>query len=404
MMMWLMSDRAIPRSLRTMQGFGVHTFRLVTAEGRSTFVKFHWKPLAGVHSVLWEEAQAISGLDPDFHRRDLWNAIENGQFPEWELGVQLISEQDQDRFDFDLLDPTKLVPEELVPVTPIGKMKLNRNPDNFFAETEQVAFHVAQPGARDRRHGRLPAPGAAVLLPRHPADPARRAELPADPGELSAGGGLEPPARRHAPDGRRPLARRLREEHRRRRQPAVSPEGYRSFPEQVEGPKLRKRPESFADHYTQAAMFWRSMADWEKDHIASAFAFELGMVAERDIRASVLDHLGRIDTDLARRVGTSWAFPPRTHGASPDPVPSPALEHREPRRPATVAGRMVAVLAADGFELPAGAPGGHGAGRPGRDLPHRRPARRPDHRRRRRPGRPSTAPWPPRPPRCTTRP
>ena len=141
MIMWAMSDRAIPRSLRMMEGFGVHTFRFVNKQGVATFVKFHWKPLLGMHSVLWDEAQKISGVDPDFHRRDLWEAIENGQFPEWEFGVQLIPEADEHKFDFDLLDPTKLIPEEIVPVRKIGKMTLNRNPDNFFAETEQVAFH-----------------------------------------------------------------------------------------------------------------------------------------------------------------------------------------------------------------------------------------------------------------------
>ena len=142
MIMWLMSDRSLPRSYRMMEGFGVHTFRLVNSDGVSNFVKFHWKPLLGVHSVAWDEAQNISGKDPDFHRRDLWNAIESGNFPEWELGVQIVPEADEHKFEFDLLDPTKLIPEELVPVQRIGKMTLNRNPDNFFAETEQVAFHI----------------------------------------------------------------------------------------------------------------------------------------------------------------------------------------------------------------------------------------------------------------------
>ena len=141
MIMWVMSDRAIPRSFRMMEGFGVHTFRFVNAKGVGRFVKFHWKPLLGVHSLLWDEAQKISGLDPDFHRRDLWEAIEAGQYPEWELGVQIVEEKDEQKFDFDLLDPTKLIPEELVPVVRIGKMTLDRNPDNFLAETERVAFH-----------------------------------------------------------------------------------------------------------------------------------------------------------------------------------------------------------------------------------------------------------------------
>jgi catalase len=142
MVMWLMSDRAIPRSYRMMEGFGVHTFRLVNAEGKASFVKFHWKPLLGVHSVAWDEAQNISGKDPDFHRRDLWEAIENGDFPQWQLGLQIIPEEDEHKFEFDLLDPTKLIPEEIVPVRIVGELTLNKNPDNFFAETEQVAFHI----------------------------------------------------------------------------------------------------------------------------------------------------------------------------------------------------------------------------------------------------------------------
>ena len=166
MIMWVMSDRAIPRSLRMMEGFGVHTFRFINAHGKARFVKFHWKPLLGLHSVLWDEAQKISGKDPDFHRRDLWEAIENGDYPEWELGVQIVEEKDEHSFDFDLLDPTKLIPEELVPVQRIGKLTLNRNPDNFFAETEQVAFHAGNIVPGNRFHQRSIAAGSALFVSR----------------------------------------------------------------------------------------------------------------------------------------------------------------------------------------------------------------------------------------------
>jgi catalase len=176
MIMWVMSDRAIPRSLRMMEGFGVHTFRLVDAKGQACFVKFHWKPLLGVHSVAWDEAQNISGKDPDFHRRDLHDAIESGAFPEWELGVQIVPEADEFKYPFDLLDPTKLIPEELVPVQRIGKMTLNRNPDNFFAETEQVAFHVGH-----RFHQRPAVAGTPVFIHRYAIDPFGRPEFPRDP-------------------------------------------------------------------------------------------------------------------------------------------------------------------------------------------------------------------------------
>ena len=196
MLMWAMSDRAIPRSYRMMEGFGVHTFRLVNAAGETSLVKFHWKPVLGVHGLVWDEALTLNGVDPDFHRRDLYNAIGAGAYPEWELGVQVMPDSEDQYFEgIDLLDSTKLVPEELVPVQPIGRMTLNRRPDNFFAETEQVAFHVGSPGAGHRRDRRPAAAGPAVQLPRHAAHPARRPELRADPDQ---------PDRR--PGGRQPAA------------------------------------------------------------------------------------------------------------------------------------------------------------------------------------------------------
>ena len=351
MMMWVMSDRALPRSYRMMQGFGVHTFRLVDARGRSTFVKFHWKPLLGVHCLSWEEAQAIAGLDPDFHRRDLWNAIEAGQYPEWELGVQLIPDDAERGFDFDLLDPTKLVPEELVPVRPVGRMVLDRNPDDFFAETEQVAFHVGNlvPGIdvtddsllQARLFSYLDTQLTRLGGPNFPQLPVNRPLAP---------------VANHQRDGMHQTAiNRARAAYEKNSvndgRPAVSADGYRSYPEPVDGTKLRRRPESFADHFTQAAMFWRSMADWERTHIVEAFCFELGMVPERDIRAGVLENLAQVDSELAERVGRGLGLPAPRPRDLPDPRPSPALSISNLAGSPTIRSRMVAVLAADGFDL-----------------------------------------------------
>jgi len=349
MMMWVMSDRALPRSYRMMQGFGVHTFRLVDAGGRSTCVKFHWKPLLGVHCLSWEESQAIAGLDPDYHRRDLWNAIEAGQYPEWELGVQLIPEGDEHAFGFDLLDPTKLVPEELVPVRPVGRMVLDRNPDEFFAETEQAAFHVGNlvPGIdvtddsllQARLFSYLDTQITRLGGPNFPQLPVNRPVAP---------------VANHQRDGMHQSAiQRARGAYEKNTvndgEPAVSEGGYTSYPEPLGGPKLRKRPESFADHYTQAAMFWRSQADWEKEHIVAGFCFELGMVPEREIRAGVLEHLAHVDSDLAARVGKGLGLPAPEVRDLPDPQPSPALSLAHLAGLPTVRSRMIAVLVADGF-------------------------------------------------------
>ena len=212
MLMWVMSDRAIPRSYRTMQGFGVHTYRFVNAQGASVFVKFHWNPRAGTHSLVWDEAVKISGADPDFHRRDLWEAIENGAYPEWELAVQVFSEEQAEAFSFDVLDATKIVPEELVPLRPIGRMVLNRNPDNFFAETEQVAFCTANvvPGI-DFSNDPLLA-GPHPLLRRHADLAAGRPELPRTADQRADRAGSQQPARRHAPPGHPPRSRVVRAE------------------------------------------------------------------------------------------------------------------------------------------------------------------------------------------------
>ncbi|MEZ0074644.1 catalase [Planotetraspora sp. GP83] len=349
MIMWLMSDRALPRSYRMMQGFGVHTFRLVNAEGRSTFVKFHWKPMLGVHSLVWDETQKIAGKDPDFNRRDLWEAIEAGDFPEYELGLQLIAEEDEAAFDFDLLDPTKIVPEERVPVRPVGRMVLDRNPDNFFAETEQVAFCV----------GNL-VPGIDVTN-----DPLLQARMFSylDTQLIRLGG----PNFTQLPVNR-PVTE-VRNDHRDGYHQSVIPRGtasyhpntlsggcpalsdgltYTHYPERVEGVKTRRRSDSFSDHYSQATLFWNSMSAWEKKHIVAAFRFELGKVTYRHIRERVIENLNHVDHALAVEVAEGIGVEPpakeetENHGRS-----SPALS--QANQPFTsVATRRIAVLAADG--------------------------------------------------------
>ena len=266
MIMWVMSDRAIPRSLRMMQGFGVHTFRLVNAEGQSTFVKFHWTPVLGVHSVVWDEAQKISGKDPDFHRRDLWNAIASGAFPEYELGVQLVPEADEMNFDFDLLDATKLIPEDLVPIQPVGKLTLNRNPDNFFIETEQVAFHTGHvvPGIDFSNDPLLQGRNFSYLdtqLNRFSGPNFH--QIPINQSKAAVNNYQQDGFMRYA---NRPgrvnyepnsLGGNARE---------ATPEegGFVSYPAATEGTKVRARSESFGDHFTQATLFYNSMSDPEK--------------------------------------------------------------------------------------------------------------------------------------------
>ncbi len=305
MIMWVMSDRALPRSLRMMEGFGVHTFRLINTEGVSNFVKFHWKPLLGVHAVAWDEAQTISGKDPDFHRRDLWEAIDHGDFPEWELGVQIIPEKDEFKFEFDLLDPTKLVPEELVPVQRIGKMTLNRNPDNFFAETEQVAFHLGHvvPGIDFTNdpllQGRLFSYTDTQLLrlggPNFHEIPINRPVVPIfnnqrgglmrqtiDKGKVS-----------YNPNG---IAKNDP------RQATIAEGGFSSYNERIDAKKVRARSRSFFDHFSQARLFFNSQSDPEKNHIIDALSFELGKVKAVPIRERMLAVLAKIDDGLAAEV------------------------------------------------------------------------------------------------------
>ena len=305
MIMWLMSDRAIPRSFRMMEGFGVHTFRFVNEAGKATFVKFHWKPLLGVHSVAWDEAKKISGNDPDFHRRDLWEAIENGDFPEWELGVQLVAEADEHKFEFDLLDSTKIIPEELVPVQRIGKMTLNRNPDNFFAETEQVAFHLGHVVSgidftndpllqgrlfsyTDTQLKRLGSPNFheipinRTIAPLHNNQRDGHMRQTINQGRVS----YEP----NTLAGGCPF------------QAAMKDGGFHTYEERVDAKKVRARSESFHDHFSQATLFYNSQSPPEQKHLVDALRFELGKVETIAVRERMLGLLKQVDTGLADKV------------------------------------------------------------------------------------------------------
>ncbi|HMK03116.1 MAG TPA: catalase, partial [Ferruginibacter sp.] len=313
MIMWAMSDRAIPRSYRMMEGFGVHTFKLVNKQGKSHFVKFHWKPLLGVHSVAWDEATKISGKDPDFHRRDLWESIEKGAFPEWEFGVQIIPEEDEHKFEFDLLDPTKLVPEELVPVQVIGKMTLNRNPDNFFAETEQVAFHPAHlvPGIdfsndpllqgrlfsyTDTQLSRLGSPNFHEIPINRPVNGIHNNQRDGHMRQQIVKGKVsyEP----NTIGGGCPYQAMMKEG------------GFTSHNERIDGHKIRTRSASFVDHYSQAKLFLNSQSAPEKKHLTNALIFELSKVTIPAIRERVVGQLSFIDGGLAKQVGDKLGIKP----------------------------------------------------------------------------------------------
>jgi catalase len=346
--MWQMSDRAVPRSYRTMEGFGVHTFRLVNADGETSLAKFHWKPKAGVHSLVWEEAQMISGVDPDFHRRDLADSIESGAFPQWELGIQVFPDTPRQTFEgIDLLDPTKIVPEELAPVQPIGMLTLNRNPQNFFAETEQVAFHL----------GHL-VPGIDVT-----DDPLLHARLFSylDTQLTRLGGpnfGQIPINRPHAP-----VNDMLRDGfHQNAVHAGVAPyrpntlDGGNPFPAEVgtgayvevaqplaRAVKTRQSPASFADHYTQPRLFWLSLSPVEKEHVVRAFTFELGRCYEQAVKERELRVLSNVDPELCRQVAAGLGLPaPTTTGRPKKVVPSPALSQVGGKWP--VEGRIVGIV------------------------------------------------------------
>lgn len=304
---WAMSDRGIPRSYRTMEGFGIHTFRLINADGKATFVRFHWKPVAGKASLVWDEAQKLTGRDPDFHRRELWESIEAGDFPEYELGLQLIPEEDEFKFDFDLLDPTKLIPEELVPVQLVGKMVLNRNPDNFFAENEQVAFHPGHivPGLdftndpllqgrlfsyTDTQISRLGGPNFHEIPINRPTCPyhnfqrdgMHRQDIDTNPANY------EPNS--------------INDNWPRETPPGPTRGGFESYQERVEGNKIRERSPSFGEHYAHPHLFWNSQTPVEQEHIIGSFSFELGKVVRTYIRERVVDQLVHIDIQLAQGV------------------------------------------------------------------------------------------------------
>lgn len=359
MVLWTMSDRALPRSYRAMEGFGVHTFRLINAEGVSRFVKFHWKPVAGAFSLVWDETLKIAGKDPDFNRRDMWESIEMGDYFEWELGVQVVEEADEHKFDFDLLDPTKIIPEELVPVQKLGKMTLNRNPDNFFAETEQAAFHIGHivPGIdftndpllqgrlfsyTDTQLLRLGGPNFHEIPINRPLCPFHNNQRDAfhrqtihkgranyEPNSIDNGWPKETP-------------------------PAAQGGGFESYPERVEGHKIRNRSESFGDHFSQATLFWNSMSGPEKEHIIGAYTFELGKVERVFIRErQVNEILANIDLELARRVAENLGLPapaaPTVAAKVPTPQSSPALSLMN-HAPGNIKSRKIAILVANGVD------------------------------------------------------
>ena len=355
MIMWVLSDRALPRSYRMMQGFGVNTFRFVNAEGKGRFVKFHWKPLLGIHSLVWDETQKLAGKDPDFNRRDLWEAIEMGNYPEYEFGVQILEEEDEFKFDYDILDPTKIWPEEDVPVKWIGKMILNRNPDNFFAETEQVAFCPANvvPGIDfsndpllqgrlfsylDTQLIRLGGPNFHEIPINRPLAPISNNQREGyhrttiNKGKVSyfpnsIGGNLP--------------------------RPASSEEGgYVHYMEKVEGKKIRSRSEKFKDFFSQAKLFWNSMSEPEKKHIVEAFHFEIGKVNDKNIRKAIVDMFNNVDGDLAIEIAKGVGVPaPEQKGGSPVTKESPNVSQERSAHTVknTIKTRKVAILAADGY-------------------------------------------------------
>jgi catalase len=356
MIMWAMSDRAIPRSVRFMEGFGVHTFRLVNAAGKSTFVKFHWKPKLGLQSVVWNEALKINGADPDFHRRDLWETILKGDFPEWELGLQLFDEALADRFDFDVLDPTKIIPQEVVPVRRVGRLVLDRVVDNFFAETEQVAFCTQNvvPGIDFTNDPLLQGRNFSYL------DTQLKRLGGPNFHEIPVNRPRGCPFHNFQRDGHmRFTVNKGRANYQPNswgEGPRESPKyGFQSYPAEEAGAKRRLRPESFADHYSQARQFYLSQTPVEQGHIAAALIFELSKVETPTIRARVVSHLMNIDALLATRVATGLRLkdmPEPAPAAVPvrtDLEPSPALSIIL-NGPKSFAGRKVGALVTDGAD------------------------------------------------------
>ncbi|OLS03213.1 catalase [Tissierella creatinophila] len=347
MLMWAMSDRGIPRSTNMMEGFGVHTFRWINEDGKSHFIKYHFKPVLGTHSLVWDEAQKISGKDPDFHRRDLWDSIEKGNYPKWEVGVQLIPEKDEFKYGIDLLDPTKLIPEEMVPITIIGKIELNKNPDNFFAETEQVAFHPGHiiPGIDftndpllqtrlfsylDTQLSRLGGPNFNEIPINRPIAPVYNNQrdgmhrMTINTGQVSYHKNFLKGNDPHESD----------DEH-----------DYRHLAQKVEGYKTRERSESFDDHFSQAIMFYNSMSEVEKQHIKDAISFELNKCESEEVRQNTVNMIANIDRDLAKHVAEKLDCKvPNVDVKKPEYI-SPALSQMNTKF--TAKGRKALILLSD---------------------------------------------------------
>jgi catalase len=355
MIMWVMSDRAIPRSYRMMEGFGIHTFRLVNDGGKTHFVKFHWRPKLGTASVLWDEAVKINGADADFHRRDLWEAIDAGDFPEFELGLQIFDEAMADRFEFDVLDATKLIPEELVPLQMVGKMVLDRNPDNFFAETEQVAFcpsHLVpgldfseDPLLQGRLFSYLDTQLSRLGGPNFHELPVNAPKCPFHNLQRDGIHQMAVPKGRVAYEPNSLDASAPRESLDR---------GFTTSARPLEGNPLRVRSESFSDHYSQARLFYKSITPPEQKHLANALTFELGKVETEAVRLRMLGHLVLVDKDLANKVITALGAEGQAEKITPAKTPidlktSPALRIYEKYKP-TLAGRKVGVLLCAGFD------------------------------------------------------
>ncbi|MDQ6735837.1 MAG: catalase, partial [Nitrospirota bacterium] len=353
---WIMSDRAIPRSFRMIEGFGVHTFRLVNQAGKSTYVKFPWRPLQGLQSLIWDEALKISGADPDYHRRDLWTAIDSGDFPQWELAVQLFDDDFARKFDFDVLDASKIIPEEQIPLKVVGRMTLDRNPANFFAETEQVAFcptHIV-PGIDfsndpllqgrlfsylDTQMTRLGGPNFAEIPINRPKCPVMNFQRD---GHMQVG----------VPQGRVNYSPSSLANQTPREDPK---HGYTSFAAPEEGDKLRIRSKSFADHFSQARQFFYSLTEPEQNHLIYAFTFELSKVDTKAVRARMLSQLANVDVKIAERVANGLGHQERIEQAPTavqartDLKPSPSLSILQKVRP-TVKGRTIGCLIADGTD------------------------------------------------------
>eukprot|EP00029_Vermamoeba_vermiformis_P009206 TRINITY_DN451_c0_g1_i1.p1 TRINITY_DN451_c0_g1~~TRINITY_DN451_c0_g1_i1.p1 ORF type:complete len:732 (-),score=221.14 TRINITY_DN451_c0_g1_i1:34-2229(-) len=349
MVLWTLSDRAIPRSYRMMQGFGVHSFLLVNAQGKRRFVKFHWLPSLGTHSLVWDEAQKLVGTDPDWHRRDLWDAIESGAYPEWELGLQVVDEDDEHKFDFDLLDATKIIPEELVPVRRVGKMVLNRNPDNFFCETEQVAFctqHLV-PGIeasndpllqgrmfsyQDTQLTRLGGPNFQEIPINRPVCPVFNNQRDGFHRMTINRGTVNYSPNRFGC----PAAAKINE-------------GYAPSRVHIQGDKVRAKGPKFGEHFNQAIMFFNSLSSWEKQHLIDAAIFELGHVDDMGVRERMIERLNHIDFNLACKVALGIGVePPKSFAGQIYEKKSPAVSQSITVKD-SIKSRRIAYIVGPGF-------------------------------------------------------